>query len=344
MSFDASYVDVEHYLESLGVRNLKRASETEWSFSCPMPDHPGSDENPSAYMNSMTGLFQCFSCKAKGNIVQVTSILLDVSHLEATRLLKEAYMPGYYDPDERDTVKEVKKIMEEAAEREEKLRNHILFDDTKDSFYVDWHYDFGSGQPYAQYMEARGFEEDALQEWELGYDERSRRITIPVRDEKGNLVGFKGRAWEDYNKPKYLILGDRPGKVSHYGWTPYHVTEVLFGAHRFEHQDQLIIMEGELNVVACYQKTRRNAVALNGSNFSDKQAEIVKSKTESVVTFLDSDLAGKLCTEKIIEKLSPYMPVYVVPDHVGDAATMDASTIERTIDSAHSQLEFKLFN
>ena len=55
--FDPSRIDVEDFLDCLEVRNLSKATEQEWRFSCPLPSHEGTDESPSCYMNAKTTAF-----------------------------------------------------------------------------------------------------------------------------------------------------------------------------------------------------------------------------------------------------------------------------------------------
>jgi DNA primase len=349
-SFDPSCIDVRDFLECLDIQNVSQATQSEIRFSCPFPNHANGDQNASAYMNMETTAFFCHGCKERGNAVKFTEYVLNVSPLEAVRMLRERYNPGGIDPDARNMVEEVKKIL---APPEPEPENPILDESLFDQFAVNWgvaerEYILNNGFVACDYMFDRGFLPDTLAKWEFGYDARTDRVVFAVRDEKGRLVGFKGRAY-DHREPKYLVLGDTPQKPGRYGWDRYFVSKIVFGAHRVPPNCPLIVCEGELNVVALDQRIDSPAVAINGSHFSQTQAKIIRNIASSVILFLDCDKAGEEATwgwedskgywrPGIVDLLQPFMPVYIVPEHKGDPASMDAGEIEWLIENSESAL------
>jgi DNA primase len=195
-------------------------------------------------------------------------------------------------------------------------------------------------EPCLNYLHDRGFCDAAIQEWGLGYDPISDRIAIPVRDEEGTLVGFKGRAYRPEHKPKYLILGDRPKRQKRYGFSTYEVGEIAFGLDRFieeapTYNHHLIIVEGELDVISLWQSGIKNSIAC-GSNFSSTHRELITAWANSVTLFLDDDPAGNRASEKIAKELSPYMPVQIVGPHEGDAASLTAEQCCKLIREAET--------
>jgi hypothetical protein len=355
VAFDSSVVDVPHFLDTLEIRNVSQATSHEMRFSCPFPNHDNGDENASAYMNIETGMFFCHGCKERGSAVDFASHVLSISPLEAIRLLKSAYNPGGIDPDARNVEAEVKKIL---AGQIEDAPQPILDDSILDDFAVNWPEVWMAWQtpgwdvpPSLTYMLERGFEPETLEDWEFGFDARTNRITIPVRDEQGRLIGFKARAWDD-RQPKYLVLGDPPDKT-YYGWPRYYPSRVVFGAHKIARGSHLIVCEGELNAIATTQKTGLPAVAINGSRFSDHHARVIRQIANEVTLFLDCDKAGDEATWGwrdsrgewhlgIVDRLMPFCPVYVTPFHAEDAAKMETHAVKACIEDATSALLSRL--
>lgn len=332
-SFDPSCIDVVHLLETIEVRNMSQATANEMRFSCPLPTHEGEDVSPSCYMNINTSAFFCHGCKARGTGVQFAGSVLGISPLEAIRFLKQAYQPGAINPDARDMVAEIKKLLATP----DPFRQPRVPEEWAEKLAVDWeaaHHAYVKGKGFGpcDYMFERGFDPVTLNDWEFGYDEISGRTTFAARDIDGSLVGFKGRS-VDGRHPKYLVLGDKAGRKPRYGFPCYQASRLIFGAHRIEPGSDIVICEGELNAIATTMKTGLPAVAINGSHFSDFHARIIRRIASSVTLFLDSDKAGKEAVwgwtddkqefhPGMVQKLRPYMDVMVAPDHQGDAASM----------------------
>lgn len=281
------------------------------------------------------------NCHAKGSAVDFAAKVLEVSPLEATRLLRQRYSPGAINPDSRNILEEIQKILNPPEPVPEE--NPILDKAVLKEFQVDWDeayhaYCIGEGAPMTDYMFIRGFTKKTLKEWEFGYDSASSRIVLPVYDEDDNLVGFKARAW-DGRKPKYLNLGGK-----RYGWPSFLKNSIVFGLNRViekGHTD-LIVVEGELNAVALWQHGYTNAVAINGSYYGPKQLQLLKSHAESVTLFFDSDEAGFDATSRLNRELKDHLFVRVVPEHKGDPADMTADDIFECLDNAITSAQLSL--
>jgi DNA primase len=352
--FDPANVDVEHFLDTLGIENITKATQSEFRFSCPFViNHSGGDETPSCYMNMNSGAFFCHGCKEKGTAVDMAAYVLQISPLESVRLLRSAYQPGGINPDARDMIAEVKKILAPV----QKIEQPHLPAEMIENYAMDWRAAYeawlandGTSFPPADYFFGRGFLPDTLTGWGFGWDDRSKRVVFPVFDEKSRLIGFKGRA-TDGRKPKYLVLGDGPNGGP-YGFPRYYPSMVVFGAHRWPEgtSDLLVVCEGELNAIATRQKMRCPAVAINGSYFQPWHAQIIrKIANAGVVLFLDDDEAGNNCTwghynakgewrPGIVELLQPHMPVLLAPAKDKDAADMSEQEIRAHLASAEDSL------
>ena len=347
---------MEHFLDALGVENVSRKSLHELKYSCPFPGHANGDRDPSANINTETAQFFCHGCKEGGTAVDLAAFMLQITPLEAVRLLKEAYQPGGIHPDARDMEVEVRRILAPTASSvvQPQLDEALL-----DRFAMDW---CDAWCEYAQthdesgwfYMFGRGFTPETLVDWEFGWCERTWRIVFPIRDENRQLIGFKAR-WPGAKKPKYLVIGDAPDQNS-WGFPRYFPSHVVFGAHRYRHgvDVPLVVCEGELNAIATTQKTGRPAVAINGSYFSGFHSRIIRRiARQGVILFLDDDAAGRRCAwgwhnsrgewqPGVAELLSPHMPVMIAQGHDSDAAEMSPGEIDDCLVDARDQFLIRL--
>jgi DNA primase len=337
-AFDPSCIDVEDFLECLEIRNIDRATEKEFCFSCPYPAHVKGDESPSAYMNVATTAFFCHSCHAKGNAISFTTDVLGISPITAIRFLKQRYAPGGLDPDARCMVEEIRKIL--YKKKPEKRQNKILDESVLDAYYMDWATIARFKAPHATYMLDRGFSIQTLTEWQFGYSAEYERITLPIREEHGLLVGIKARAM-DSRRPKYLNLRDDTNNVE-----PYLKNEVVFALDRARAWDDydgiLIVVEGEFNAIAMHSLGYENTVAINGSYFGNRQIRLIKEYAERVILFFDSDRAGFDATRALAEALLPFVFVDVCPDHFGDPVEMHPYSVKRCLAEARGFIEVQL--
>lgn len=330
---DYSYIDVEDFLPALGI-DVAYVSHGNAGFKCPFHN----DHTPSARMSVETTAWLCNGCGEKGkNAVSFLAKLRQLNMSEAKRILEERYggsLSAPIDDLESEVMRnlEGRKIVPEARKRPPSK----WIEDFINAAYAPEVWPDGVPPGVLEsvaYMRARGFSEQTLREWQIGYDWLSDRVTIPVYDENGELVGFKGRAWRADHQPKYLVLGDAPNKGERYGFPTYRKSEFVFGLDRCDPNPGLtIVVEGELNVIAMHQHGYRNVVAAAGAEFSDRQAQLIIDRAQSVVVFFDDNSdkdidTGRVGSSKVVAALQQHMPVYVVLDAPGDANELEAQTI-----------------
>ena len=121
-------------------------------------------------------------------------------------------------------------------------------------------------------------------EFGIGYDVETDRITIPIRDQHGSLMGIKGRANFEVNEetPKYLYL------------VPCQMSKTLFGYstnYSSMYGGTVMVFESEKSVLQCASYGYHNAVALGSNSLSEYQAKMILSlNPQKVIFMLDSDL------------------------------------------------------
>ena len=332
-------VDVVDLLENFDIANISQATADEVIFSCPFPGHSHGDERPSAYMNNgsrnpdSTTLWKCHGCGRSGNAVGFVAEYINVSRQKARQWLKQHYAPGYRAPRYGSIAKEFEERYKLSKQRAGNDSLPVLPPDTLKRFDVDWgHYaEEYRGSPDVDYMLDRGFSPAVLDEWGIGYDHDTRRLTIPVCDPDNNLVGFKGRAWEAEARPKYLILGDkyRFRGSARYGFAPYDKSRVVFGLNVCGEQQRLVLVEGEIDVMSLWVMDIP-AICTGGASMSETQAHLIRQHCDELVVFLDDNAAGHNATwgyvksdgeerPGIVERLEQFVRVRIVGRHRYDA-------------------------
>ena len=127
------------------------------------------------------------------------------------------------------------------------------------------------------------------------YDYFRNRVIFPIIDTSGNIVAFGGRVMDD-SKPKYLNTSDTPAfKKSR------HLFALNFAKKKCE--EQMILCEGYMDVIALHEAGFENAVATLGTAITSEQARIFAKYTKKVIICYDSDNAGQTATQKAIRLL-----------------------------------------
>ena len=143
------------------------------------------------------------------------------------------------------------------------------------------------------------------------YDRFRNRLMFPIIDVRGNVVGFGGRVLDD-SKPKYLNSNDT---------IIFNKRKNLFGLNlaKKSKAGSLILVEGNIDVVALHQYGFDNAVASLGTSLTDEQAALLSRYCDQVVLLYDGDAAGQKATARaipILEKAELAVKVLQIPDNM----------------------------
>lgn len=325
------WVDTADFLAAVSAKNLIKRGQ-EFSFSCFGEHHAHGDLSPSAGMNARTTLWRCRNpaCGLHGNAADYLAAYSNIPRTEAMRALEERYGGPGISTAPGELTAHVERIrasyenidQQRVRPREEWYRANLQVD------WPEYPDSYELGDPMS-YMLGRGFSPQILNTWQIGYDPLSDRVTIPVRDVDGTLVGVKARAWRDGVYPKYLVLGHQFGEDLHrYPFNTYEKSRYVYGADRVGGDGHAVgvLVEGELNVVAWDQMSApetMRAVGIAGAEFSDRQRQIVTSLFDEVYVYFDDDSAGRVGAQKVSEMLEPHLVVHVVQAHA-DAAEVIA--------------------
>jgi len=181
-----------------------------------------------------------------------------------------------------------------------------------------------------------GFKERTLRHFEVGVDHSRARITFPLRNLYGELVGVSGRTMvENTEGPRYKIYSAKD--LESFGVPAEYTTQsiksaLLWHAHLvypicFRSREPIIICEGFKATMWVWQAGLHNVVALVGAHLSKLQAELLARTASEVILFLDNNTAGHAGTHKAAElllsknitKVAQYPDLRQQPDALTDA-------------------------
>jgi len=294
-------------------------------ISAVCPFHKGGQErHPSFWINRTTGSWGCFTCTTSGSSLKYMLRELGLSSRKIEAEIEEA---------EKDAEKAIKIVH---AKRKRKAREGFegvsLLPDSLlgvfDYLPVD--------------LVNEGFPEELLQAHDIGFDQRNSRITFPIRDLKGQLIGISGRSTRPGEVPKYLLyngLRDMNGKevqgelgewfpqysndsVRDHLWRIHCVYEDLM-SRRWE---QLILVEGYKAAMWLVKHGWYHTVAIMGTKMTEKQERIIRHFGVEVFVFTDNNQPGQEAAVNWCQRLAvSSFPVYRVryPDHCDESAQPD---------------------
>ena len=131
------------------------------------------------------------------------------------------------------------------------------------------------------------------------YDRFRDRVIFPIRDSRGRVIAFGGRVLGD-DKPKYLNSPETP--VFHKGQELYG----LFEARKSNRDlDEIMVVEGYMDVIALAQQGLRNAVATLGTAASEEHLKRLFRLVPSVLFCFDGDGAGRKAAWRALEATLP---------------------------------------
>jgi DNA primase len=274
-----------------------------------------SEKTPSFVVFPDTQTWHCFGCNAGGDIFSFLMRRENMEFGEALRVLAERAGVQLQPRSEaaeaagklKDRIEQINALAAqyfhyllanspEGARARRYLEDRRISEETSETFQLgyardDWQalgtYLTGKGHSWAQLLEA-GL---VVEREDGGYYDRFRgRLVFPIRDVRGQVVGFGARVLDD-SQPKYLNSPQTP---------IFDKSSVLYGIDRakasIREQGVVVIVEGYMDVLMAHQHERRNVVASMGTALTEKQVRVIKKLTNRLVLALDADTAGDQAT------------------------------------------------
>lgn len=303
-------------IDVIGTRvSLKRAGSNHKGL-CPFHD----EKTPSFTVRPDKGFFKCFGCGAFGNVIDFVMRYENRTFPEAVEILADMLrieIPHESADQERGEFDELYALLQEA---EQIFRRFLRENDDA----VDYLKTRGIDGPTAARF-ALGYAPDA---WDtvrnaLGqspaqaqklveaglaikhdsgrvYDRFRARIMFPIRDGRGRTIGFGGRLLGP-GEPKYMNSPETP---------LFDKSRVLYGLYEARQQpgrpDQVIVVEGYLDVVALTQHGIGRALATMGTATTADHVQQLTRLSDRVVFCFDGDRAGRAAAWRALETALPY--------------------------------------
>lgn len=302
----ANIVDVVSEFVSL------RKAGVNYKGLCPFHD----EKTPSFVVSPSKGYCHCFSCGKGGNAVGFIMEHEQMTYPEALRWLAKKYNIEIH---ERELTDDEKR---EESERE----SLFIVNDWALHYFQDNLFNTQAGQAIGmQYFRSRGFRDDTINRFQLGYalperdalaraatakgfkeeflvttglcyrredgrlqDRYAGRVIFPVHTVTGRVVAFGGRILENNKKlAKYV---NSPESLI------YHKSNELYGIYQAKHaitkQDRCYLVEGYIDVTSMHQSGVENVVASSGTSLTTGQIRLIHRFTNNITVLYDGDSAG----------------------------------------------------
>lgn len=309
-----SKVDI---LEIIGARvNLKKAGR-HYKGLCPFH----SEKSPSFIVSPERQSYKCFGCQESGDVFSFLQAYDGMSFLEALEMLAAkvgiklvSYRPTVEDSRRKrlleilDLASEYYRYLLKTHESGSVARDYLakrgIISESIEKFYL------GYAPPQWRsvsdfLMLKKGYSAEELEAAGLvirkeggnGFYDRFRgRVMFPLRDHKGVVVGFSGRTLSsESTEAKYINSPET---------TLYHKSKMLYGLwenrEMIRKDNQIVLVEGELDVIPSVQAGVKSVVAIKGSAFTEEQAQLISRYSRNVYMSLDSDLAGQEAIKRAV--------------------------------------------
>ncbi len=279
------------------------------------------EKTPSFSVDPAQKLYYCFGCGEGGNAFTFVQKIEDAEFAEAVGSLADKY--GV-----RLEFRQGSAGQEEKYRRRERVLSLL---DQAATYYSRYLHDSGQAAPGRRYLKQRGFKEEVIRQYRLGfsspagqalskaarakgfseeelsgagliikktgrvYDRFRSRLMFPFTDHRGRVLGFGARVLDD-SKPKYLNSPDSD---------LYHKGSLVFGLGNARRdiirQDKAIIVEGYTDVMALSQAGIKNVVASMGTALTGTQLREISRFTRNIYLAFDADAAGQKAMLRVQE-------------------------------------------
>lgn len=341
--------------------NLKRAGRN-LNGLCPFHN----EKTPSFTVYTDTSSFYCFGCGAGGDVFGFIRKIENLDYIEAVKKLADRAGVTIPEGDYDDSYLKLKnKVYEINKESARFFHNHLFTPEGK--WALDYllgrgldvktikHFGLGSApnewDALLKHLKAKGFSLSDMEQANVitkgskgGYYDRFRnRVMFPIIEINGKVVGFSGRRHPNE---------DRGGKYVNTSDTPvYKKSKTLFGFNFAKNHcsKQLLVVEGNMDVVSLHKAGFENTIGTLGTAFTSEQARLIARYTNEIVLGFDSDAAGQKAVARATETLSESglkVRVLAVPDGKDPDEFIKKNGPERfkaLLEGAVNEIEYKLF-
>ena len=278
---------------------------------CPFHD----ERTPSFSVEPQEKLYHCFGCGVGGDVIKFVEEKEGLSFTEAVEMLADRY-----------GVELEREQEDPQAERRRERRRRLeqLLDRTS-AYYASYLWESKEAARARDYLAERGLGEEILRAFGVGYapsawdtilvrgqqagfgveelrsvglaqrgrsggeyDRFRERIMFPIRDRRGRVLGFGGRAMRSDQGAKYVNTAETDF---------FHKSKILYGVDRAKaaiaKAGRAVVVEGYTDVLALHQTGIGEAVGVMGTAITPDQVAALSGMVDEVVLALDADSAGQ---------------------------------------------------
>ena len=304
---------------------LKKAGKN-YQACCPFHN----EKTPSFTVSPDKQFYHCFGCGAHGNVI---SFLMEYDRLDFVEAVEElARTQGLEVPREQGG-----KPPPSDAQKQQRDNDYQLMEQVSKFFQHQLKH-HSNGSNAIDYLKQRGLSGEIVKQWEIGYapsewdavlstfgrdahsiqqlldlklisqndagrryDFFRDRIMFPIRDRRGRVVGFGGRIMGE-GGPKYLNSPET--RLFHKGYELYGFYQTR---QKNRQLDNIIIVEGYMDVVALSQFGLSNATAALGTATTPEHLTMLMRSTKVIVCCYDGDRAGREAAWRAVENVLPIL-------------------------------------
>jgi len=278
---------------------------------CPFHD----ERSPSFSVDPQDKLYHCFGCGVAGDVFGFVMEKEGLGFSEAVEALADRYGVELQ-REQEDPRAEARR---QARQRLQQLLERAA------AYYSNYLWESREAAKARDYLAGRGLAEGTLRDFGVGfapsawdkilvagqragftvpemhsvglvqrsrqgqeYDRFRARIMFPIRDARGRVLGFGGRATRDDQKPKYVNTSETDF---------FHKSEILYGLDRaraaMAKENRALVVEGYTDVLALHQAGLAGAVGVMGTAITPDQVKTLSGVVDEVILALDADEAGQ---------------------------------------------------
>ena len=340
---------------------IERKGSNYWGL-CPFHG----EKTPSFSVTPSKQIFYCFGCHKGGNAIHFVSSIEGISYFDAIRTLAERVGMQLPEGDNDAEVQKAlrkKKIIEANTDAARFFRERLFETPVAMEYFtnrglsVQTIKKFGLGYALPEWdslykhLKGLGYADDLLVESGLCIrtqkgtlvDKFRDRVMFPVFDVMGKVIAFTGRLLSKEAKEQKYV--NTPETIA------YHKGKQLYAMNfaKKVQTTQIILVEGNMDVISLHQAGITNVVASMGTALTDSQCRLLKKHCEEVVVSYDADGAGQKATMRgldILSKVGCRVKVISVPDGKDPDDYVRANGPDRfmaLVRKAMSLVEYKAF-
>lgn len=276
------------------------------------------EKTPSFSVSPSKGLCKCFSCGKGGNVVHFIMEHEQLTYYEALKWLARKY---------NIEVKE-RELTDEEKQAHSLRESLFVVNQYAAEYFQDILYNNIDGQRIGMtYLRGRGFRDDIIKKFQLGYSTDSHdalakaaiqkgykaaylvktglcyrkddgslrdrfcgRVIFPVHTLSGKVVAFGGRVLSSQTKNVQMKYVNSPESEI------YHKSKELYGIYfakqAIVRQDRCFLVEGYTDVISMHQSGVENVVASSGTALTPEQIRLIHRFTNNITVLYDGDMAG----------------------------------------------------